>query len=150
MPQATRSARKFLLAGRPERDKLMGISATRVDIMGARPIPVLGPRCSFQPSDHTMATVDETKFRMLQGVVRDNIGVRQEVSQDNIGVLQEVRIQRIAWRKQSVRPWLLASLLLAAFAYLTRPSSVISTGRVSGANAETATAAPLNIDQTPE
>ena len=97
-----------------------------------------------------MGTVDETKFRILQGVVQDNIGVRQEVSQDNIGVLQEVRIQRIARRKQSVRPWLLASLLLAAFAYLTRPSSVVSTGRVSGANAETATAAPLNIDQTPE
>jgi N-acetylmuramoyl-L-alanine amidase len=87
-----------------------------------------------------MATVDETKSRLLRGVV-----------QDNIDVLQGVKLQRMRRRKQLVQPWLWAVLVLAGFAYLMQPSSVVSTGR-SGAIRMTTTpvSVPLSIDQTPE
>ncbi len=107
-----------------------------------------------------MTTVDETKSRLLRGVV-----------QANIEVLQGVKLRRVNRRRRLVVPWLFAGLALAGAIYLTRSGSGISTGRspsaktdrdiaasaASAASATSATspsaasAAPiLNIEQTPE
>jgi len=85
-----------------------------------------------------MATVDETKSRLLRGVV-----------QDNIDVLQGVKLQRRRRRRYFVKPWWLAGLLLLGSAYLLRPGGVVSTARTAAAIANQAAAA-LNIEQTPE
>src|SRR5574341_2202235 len=87
-----------------------------------------------------MATVDETKSRLLRGVV-----------QDNIDTLQGVKLQRTRRRARLVRPWLLASLLLAGLAYVIQPAPVVSTSRSPGAGADQAVAAEArNLDDTPE
>jgi N-acetylmuramoyl-L-alanine amidase len=87
-----------------------------------------------------MATVDETKSRLLRGVV-----------QDNIDTLQGVKLQRIRRRARLVRPWLLASLLLAGLAYVIQPAPVVSTGRSPEASVDQAVAAEARtLDDTPE
>ncbi len=85
-----------------------------------------------------MATVDETKSRLLRGVV-----------QDNIDVLHGVKLQQRRRRRYFVTPWWLAGLLLLGSGYLLRPASLVSTGRAPGTIANQATAA-ANIEQTPE
>lgn len=84
-----------------------------------------------------MATVDETKSRLLRGVV-----------QDNIDVLQGVKLQHRRRRKIIVNPWWLAGLLLVGSAYLLRPASMVLTARTPTAIANQAPAA--NMEQTPE
>jgi N-acetylmuramoyl-L-alanine amidase len=95
-----------------------------------------------------MATVDETKSRLLRGVV-----------QANIEILQGVKLRRINRRRRFLMPWLFAGLALASGIYFTRLGSWNSTHRSASANsdrdiatsASTASATPvLNIDQTPE
>jgi N-acetylmuramoyl-L-alanine amidase len=101
-----------------------------------------------------MATVDETKSRLLRGVV-----------QANMEVLQGVKLRRVNRHRRYVVPWLFAGLALASGIYLTQPGSWDSTHRTASANSDgdiatsatsatsssTASAAPvLNIDQTPE
>lgn len=87
-----------------------------------------------------MATVEETKSRLLRGAV-----------QDNIEVLQGVKLQRLRRRKRAVRPWLLVSLLLAAFAYLVQPASVVSTGRSPEASADQTAAVPSpKLEEMPQ
>jgi N-acetylmuramoyl-L-alanine amidase len=89
-----------------------------------------------------MATVDETKSRLLRGVV-----------QDNIDVLQNVKARRLNRRTPLVRPWLLAGLLLALGAYVIQPALVISTAPTpAGGTVALATDAvsPRDIEQTPE
>jgi N-acetylmuramoyl-L-alanine amidase len=85
-----------------------------------------------------MTTVDETKSRLLRGVV-----------QDNIEVLQGVKSQRRRRRRFFAKHWWMAGFLLLGTAYLLRPAAVVSTARVPaplashGANAG-------DLDQTPE
>jgi len=85
-----------------------------------------------------MATVNETKSRLLRGVV-----------QDNIEVLHGVKLQRRRRRKFIGKPWWLAGLLVVGSAYLLRPASLVLTGRAPAAIESQATAA-LNIEQTSE
>jgi len=85
-----------------------------------------------------MATVDETKSRLLRGVV-----------QDNIEVLQGAKLQRRRRRKFLVKPWWTAGLLLVGSAYLLRPASLVVTARTPVAIANQATET-VNIEQTPE
>jgi len=89
-----------------------------------------------------MATVDETKSRLLRGVV-----------QDNIDVLQNVKARRLNRRKRSVHPWILAGFLLALGAYVIQPALLISTAPTpTGSAVALATGAvtPGDIDLTPE
>ena len=89
-----------------------------------------------------MATVDETKSRLLRGVV-----------EDNIDVLQNVKARRLNRRKQSVHPWILAGLLLALGAYVIQPALLVSTAPTpAGRSVALATGAvtPTDIDLTPE
>src|SRR5258706_15530986 len=64
-----------------------------------------------------MATVDETKSRLLRGVVEDNLEVRQRV-----------KLRRSKLRRFSVRSWLGVGLIGSAFGYLVLPSFVVSNG----------------------
>ena len=89
-----------------------------------------------------MATVDETKSRLLRGVV-----------QDNIDVLQNVKARRLNRRKRSVHPWILAGLLLALGAYVIQPALLVSTAPTpAGSSVALATSAvtPSDLDLTPE
>ena len=89
-----------------------------------------------------MATVDETKSRLLRGVV-----------QDNIDVLQNVKARRLNRRKRFVRPWILAGLLFALGAYVIQPALLVSTAPTpaGGAVALATGAVTLgDIDLTPE
>ena len=101
-----------------------------------------------------MTTVDETKSRLLRGVV-----------QANMEVLQGVKLRRINRRRRYVVPWLFAGLALAGGIYFTGLRSWDSTHRWASANSDgdiatsatsaistsTASTAPvLNIDQNPE
>lgn len=98
-----------------------------------------------------MTTVDETKSRLLRGVV-----------QANIEVVQGVKLRRINRRRRFLMPWLFAGLALASGIYFTRLGAWYSTHRLASANSDgdiatsatsssTASATPtLNIDQTPE
>jgi N-acetylmuramoyl-L-alanine amidase len=65
-----------------------------------------------------MATVDETKSRLLRGVV-----------QDNIEVLRGVKLQHPRRRRFVIKHWWLAGLLLLGSGYLLRPAAVVSTAR---------------------
>jgi len=85
-----------------------------------------------------MATVDETKSRLLRGVV-----------QDNIEGLQGAKLQRRRRRKFLVKPWWTAGLLLVGAAYLLRPASMVVTARAPVAIANQ-TIEAVNIEQTPE
>ncbi len=85
-----------------------------------------------------MATADETKSRLLRGVV-----------QENIAVLQGARLQRRRRRRFIVRPWWLAGLLVVVSAYLLRPVAVVSTGNAPETIAKPTTVA-LDLEQIPE
>ncbi|MSP37301.1 MAG: N-acetylmuramoyl-L-alanine amidase [Deltaproteobacteria bacterium] len=93
-----------------------------------------------------MATVDETKSRLMRGVV-----------QANMEVLQGVKLRRIDRRRRFVLPWLFASLALASGTYFIRPGAWDAAHRAASANSDHALTNPmtapipaLNIDQTPE
>jgi len=85
-----------------------------------------------------MATVDETKSRLLRGVV-----------QDNIDVLQGFKLQHRRRRRYLAKPWWLAGLLLLGSSYLLRPAGVVSTAHTPATTANPAAAA-VNLHQTPE
>ena len=85
-----------------------------------------------------MAVTDNTKAKLLRGVV-----------QDNVDVVQGVRTKRAAKRRLSFRYWLLAGLPLIALAYLAIPSQVVSTSNTPPSEA-TGTVSAANIAQTPE
>ncbi|HWH78810.1 MAG TPA: N-acetylmuramoyl-L-alanine amidase [Candidatus Binatus sp.] len=89
-----------------------------------------------------MATVDQTKSRLLRGVV-----------QDNLEVLHGVKLRRQSRSRYAVRPWLLAGLTAAVFGYLFQPALVVSTGSTTDATPsglKINAPATLNFDQTPE
>jgi N-acetylmuramoyl-L-alanine amidase len=89
-----------------------------------------------------MATVDETKSRLLRGVVQDNLEVRQGV-----------KLRRPKRRRFSMRSWLVVGLIASAFGYLVLPSFVVSNGPGTNAthtDSMIGVAAALNLDQTPE
>jgi N-acetylmuramoyl-L-alanine amidase len=83
-----------------------------------------------------MSTFDETKSRLLRGVV-----------QDNIEALQGVRLQRRHRRRSIARHWWLGGLLLLASAYLLKPAPVVST---AGKPAPLASADIANLESVPE
>jgi N-acetylmuramoyl-L-alanine amidase len=89
-----------------------------------------------------MATVDETKSRLLRGIV-----------QDNIDVLQNVKVRRLNRRKRLVRPWILAGLLVMLGVYVAQTELIVSTAPTTvGSPVALATGAvtPSEIEQTPE
>jgi len=89
-----------------------------------------------------MATVDETKSRLLRGIV-----------QDNIDVLQNAKVRRLNRRKRLVRPWILAGLLVMLGVYVTQTELIVSTAPTTvGSPVALATGAvtPSEIEQTPE
>src|SRR5258706_7923931 len=89
-----------------------------------------------------MATVDETKSRLLRGVVEDNLEVRQRV-----------KLRRPKLRRFSVRSWLVVGLIASAFGYLVLPSFVVSNGPGTNAthtDSMIGVAAALNFEPTPE
>jgi len=63
-----------------------------------------------------MAVTDNTKAKLLRGVV-----------QDNVDVVQGVRIKRAAKRRLSFRYWLSGCIASLGIAYLVIPSRVVST-----------------------
>lgn len=85
-----------------------------------------------------MSATDNTKAKLLRGVV-----------QDNVDVVQGVRTKRAAKRRLSFRYWLLAGLPLIGIVYLAIPSQVVSTANTS-ANEAIGTVSAANIAQTPE
>lgn len=89
-----------------------------------------------------MATVEETKARLLRGVV-----------QDNIEVVQGVKLRRHRHRRFSLRSWLIVGMIASVLGYLVLPSLVVSNGpRTNAARSDSmiGVAAALNLDQTPE
>jgi len=85
-----------------------------------------------------MSATDNTKAKLLRGVV-----------QDNVDVVQGVRTKRAAKRRLSFRYWLLAGLPLIGIVYLAIFSQVVSTANTS-ANEAIGTVSAANIAQTPE
>lgn len=85
-----------------------------------------------------MAVTDNTKAKILRGVV-----------QDNVDVVQGVRTKRAAKRRLSFRYWLSGCVALMGAAYLVVPSQVVST--VDTASNDTgSTVSAASIAQTPE
>jgi N-acetylmuramoyl-L-alanine amidase len=88
-----------------------------------------------------MASIDETKARLMRGVV-----------QDNVDVLHGVRRRPLYRRKRRLRLWLWGGFLIAVIALLTVPSHLVSRGSVPAQSPlpVTPVAAVMNIDATPE
>ena len=85
-----------------------------------------------------MAVSDNTKAKLLRGVV-----------QDNVDIVQGVRTKRASKRKLSLRYWFSAGIGVAGLAYLTAPSQVVSTANTTPTDA-IGTVSATNIAQTPE
>ena len=85
-----------------------------------------------------MAATDNTKAKLLRGVV-----------QDNVDVVQGVRIKHAAKRKLSFRYWLSGCIALVGIAYLVIPSQVVSRANTSPSEAIGRVSA-ASIAQTPE
>ena len=85
-----------------------------------------------------MADIDNTKAKLLRGVV-----------QDNVDVVQGVRTKHAARRRLYFRYWLSACIALIGIAYLVSPSQVVSTANNS-ADEAIGTVSAANIAQTPE
>jgi len=85
-----------------------------------------------------MADIDNTKAKLLRGVV-----------QDNVDVVQGVRTRHAARRRLSFRYWLSACIALIGIAYLVSPSQVVSTANNSPDEA-IGTVSAANIAATPE
>ena len=88
-----------------------------------------------------MASIDETKARLLRGAVQDNINVRHD--------LRVTRVKRIKTRR---RFWQWGGLAAAGMIYVTMTLPVLprgSTPALSAAPAQPVAAAPA-IEQTPE
>jgi N-acetylmuramoyl-L-alanine amidase len=88
-----------------------------------------------------MASIDETKARLMRGVV-----------QDNIDVLHGVRARPLYRRKGRFQLGFLGGLVIAGVALLTVVSHFVSRGSAPAQSAAPVTpvAAVLNIDATPE
>ena len=67
-----------------------------------------------------MAVTNDTKAKLLRGVV-----------QDNVDIVQGVRTKRAIKRKLSLRYWFSAGIGLAGIAYVAIPSQVVSTANTS-------------------
>lgn len=85
-----------------------------------------------------MALTNDTKAKLLRGVV-----------QDNVDIVQGVRTRRTVKRKRSLHYWLSAAIGAAGLAYLAIPSQVVSTANTS-LSAAIDTVSIANIAQTPE
>jgi N-acetylmuramoyl-L-alanine amidase len=85
-----------------------------------------------------MATVDETKSRLLRGVV-----------QDNIETLHGVKQQRRHRRRIYSKSWWLAGVFVVGAAYLLRPVAVVSTASAPRTMSEQPAVA-VNYESTPE
>jgi N-acetylmuramoyl-L-alanine amidase len=85
-----------------------------------------------------MAVSNDTKAKLLRGVV-----------QDNVDIVQGVRTKRAVKRKLSLRYWFSAGIGVAAIAYLAIPSQVVSTANTPVTEAID-TVSVANIAQTPE
>lgn len=88
-----------------------------------------------------MASMDETKARLLRGAV-----------QDNIDVVRGVRVRRGKRPAVRLKFWLSAGLIVAAAGYLTVSTQWVRGGAaLDSATVPVSLATPvLNIDQTPE
>ena len=85
-----------------------------------------------------MPVSDNTKAKLLRGVV-----------QDNVDIVQGVRSKRASKRKRSLRYWFSAGIGMAGVAYMMIPSQVVSTANTTPA-ALIGTVSATNIAQTPE
>jgi N-acetylmuramoyl-L-alanine amidase len=85
-----------------------------------------------------MAVTDNTKAKLLRGVV-----------QDNVDIVQGVRSKRLIKRRLSLRYWFSVGVGMAGLVYLAIPSRVVSTATTSSSEA-IGTVSPSNIAQTPE
>lgn len=85
-----------------------------------------------------MAATNDTKAKLLRGVV-----------QDNVDIVQGVRTKRAVKRKISLRYWLSAGIGMAGLVYIAIPSQVVSTANTS-LTAAIGTVSFANIAQTPE
>ena len=85
-----------------------------------------------------MAGTDNTKAKLLRGVV-----------QDNIDIVQGVRTKRSIRRKLALRYWFSVGVGIAGVVYLAIPSQVVSTAKTPTMDAA-GTVSASNIAQTPE
>ncbi|HET7003996.1 MAG TPA: N-acetylmuramoyl-L-alanine amidase, partial [Candidatus Binatia bacterium] len=85
-----------------------------------------------------MAGTDNTKAKLLRGVV-----------QDNVDIVQGVRTKRAIKRKLSLRYWFSVGIGMAGLVYLAIPSQVVSTAKTPPTEA-VGTVSARNIAQTPE
>jgi len=85
-----------------------------------------------------MAATNDTKAKLLRGVV-----------QDNVDIVQGVRTKHAVKRKRSLRYWLSAGIGMAGLVYMAIPSQVVSTANTSLTEA-IGTVSFANIAQTPE
>src|SRR5829696_7011272 len=86
----------------------------------------------------SMAVTDNTKAKLLRGVV-----------QDNVDIVQGVRSKRVIKRRLSLRYWFSVGVGMAGLVYLAIPSRVVSTATTASTEA-IGTLSPRNIAQTPE
>jgi len=85
-----------------------------------------------------MAVTNDTKAKLLRGVV-----------QDNVDIVQGVRTKRAVKRKLSLRYWFSAGIGVAGLVYLASPVPVVSTAKPGPQDSLDAITA-VNIAQTPE
>ncbi len=85
-----------------------------------------------------MASIGETKARLLRGAV-----------QDNIATVQGVRIVRTKPQARRFKLWLFGALIAVALVYLTLPAQ-FAPGRASVQSPTAFSAAAINVDLTPE
>jgi N-acetylmuramoyl-L-alanine amidase len=85
-----------------------------------------------------MAVTENTKAKLLRGVV-----------QDNVDIVQGVRSKRLIKRRLSLRYWFSVGVGMAGLVYLAIPSRVVSTATTSSSEV-IGTVSPSNIAQTPE
>ena len=86
-----------------------------------------------------MAGTDNTKAKLLRGVV-----------QDNVDIVQGVRTKRAIKRKLSLRYWFSVGIGMAGLVYLAIPSQVVSTAKTPPPTEAVGTVSARNIAQTPE
>jgi N-acetylmuramoyl-L-alanine amidase len=85
-----------------------------------------------------MAATNDTKAKLLRGVV-----------QDNVDIVQGVRTKHAVKRKRSLRYWLSAGIGMAGLVYMAIPAQVVSTANTSLTEV-IGTVSFANIAQTPE
>ena len=85
-----------------------------------------------------MASIGETKARVLRGAV-----------QDNIATVRGVRIFRPKPQARRLGLWIFGALIAIALVYLTVPAQLVP-GRASVQSPTAVSAAAISVDLTPE